>query len=61
MFTEFVRGKIANKTKNAAIKVATHYANVACPFFTYQPKMSVEVKKLRKAFSGYWNPDDAQY
>lgn len=23
MFTEFVRGKIANKTKNAAIKVAT--------------------------------------
>lgn len=30
MFTEFVRGKIANKTKNAAIKVATHYANVAC-------------------------------
>lgn len=28
MFTEFVRGKIANKTKNAAIKVATHYANV---------------------------------
>ena len=44
MFTEFVRGKIANKTKNAAIKVATHYANV----FTYQPKMSVEVKKLRK-------------
>lgn len=48
MFTEFVRGKIANKTKKAAIKVATHYANVACPFFTYQPKMSVEVKKLRK-------------
>ena len=44
MFTEFVRGKIANKTKN----VATHYANVACPFFTYQPKMSAEVKKLRK-------------
>lgn len=43
MFTEFVRGKIANKTKNAAIKVATHYANVACPFFTYQPKMSAEV------------------
>ena len=37
MFTEFVRGKIA-----------THYANVACPFFTYQPKMSVDVKKLRK-------------
>ena len=35
-------------TKNAAIKVATHYANVACPFFTYQPKMSAEVKKLRK-------------
>ena len=48
MFTEFVRGKIANKTKNAAIKVATHYANVACPFFTYQPKLSAEVKKLRK-------------
>ena len=48
MFTEFVRGKIANKTKNAAIKVATHYANVACPFFTYQPKMSAEVMKLRK-------------
>ena len=44
MFTEFVRGKIANKTKNVAIKVATHYANVACPFFTYQPKMSAEVK-----------------
>ena len=44
MFTEFVRGKIANKTKNVAIKVATH----ACPFFTYQPKMSAEVKKLRK-------------
>jgi len=28
MFTEFVRGKIANKTKNVAIKVATHYAKI---------------------------------
>lgn len=43
MFTEFVRGKIANKTKNVAIKVATHYANVACPIITYQPKMSVGI------------------
>ena len=48
MFTALFRGTIATKTKNAAIKVATHYANVACPFFTYQPKMSAEVKKLRK-------------
>ncbi|MGN0319479.1 MAG: cyclic lactone autoinducer peptide [Lachnospira sp.] len=28
--------------------VAEHYANVACPIITYQPKMSDEVKKLRK-------------
>ena len=48
MFTEFVRGKLLTKQRMQTIKVATHYANVACPFFTYQPKMSVEVKKLRK-------------
>lgn len=39
---------VAELTKKAAIKVATYYANVACPFIIYQPKMSNEVKKLRK-------------
>ncbi len=40
--------KIAELTKKTAIKVATYYANVACPFITYQPKMSNDVKKLRR-------------
>lgn len=39
---------VAEFAKRTAIKVATYYANVACPFITYQPKMSSELKKLRK-------------
>lgn len=35
-------------TKNVLTKFATHYANVACPLFTYQPKVGMMVKKLRK-------------
>lgn len=31
-----------------AIKVATVDANTACPCITYQPKLPISVKKLRK-------------
>lgn len=48
MIENKIKMKIANNVKNVAVKVATHYANVACPFLTYQPKVSKEVKKLRK-------------
>ena len=48
MIENKIKMKIANNVKNVAVKVATHYANVACPFTTYQPKVSKEVKKLRK-------------
>lgn len=48
MISKSLKKMVADKSKNVAIKVATHYANVACPFFTYQPRMSSEVKKLRK-------------
>ena len=48
MIENKIKMKIANNVKNVAVKVATHYVNVACPFFTYQPKVSKEVKKLRK-------------
>lgn len=47
MKTKYNKG-IANLAKKTAIKVATYYSNVACPFITYQPKISKEVKKLRK-------------
>ncbi|WP_195366755.1 cyclic lactone autoinducer peptide [Lachnospira eligens] len=36
--------QVAELTKKAAIKVATYYANVACPFITYQP---TEYRKKR--------------
>lgn len=39
---------MAEGTKAAATKVAAHYANVASPLLTYQPKMSTEIKKLRR-------------
>lgn len=39
---------MADKTKGVVMKVAIHYANVACPFFTYQPKVTNNIKKLRK-------------
>ncbi len=48
MIENKIKMKIANNVKNVAVKVATHYANVSCPFITYQPKVSKEVKKLRK-------------
>lgn len=40
--------RVAELTKKVIIKFATYYANVACPFITYQPKMSNEVKNLRR-------------
>ena len=39
---------VATKLMTATEKVAEHYANVACPIISYQPKMSDKVKKLRK-------------
>lgn len=39
---------IAVAVKVVATKTAEHYANTACPLITYQPRMSEEVKKLRK-------------
>lgn len=43
-----INAKAANAAKFVAVKVAKHYANVTCPFLTYQPIMNKEVKKLRK-------------
>lgn len=48
MGTTDVKSKVANKSKAFATRAAVHYANVSCPFLTYQPKMSKEVKNLRK-------------
>lgn len=39
---------LADVSKIFLKSVAVHYANVACPFFTYQPKINKEVRKLRK-------------
>ena len=39
---------ISNAIKNTAKKSAIHHANAACPWFTYQPKMSKNLKSLRK-------------
>lgn len=36
--------EVADIAKKAAIEFATFYANVACPFITYHPKMSKEIK-----------------
>ena len=46
--TKEVKQVMAGKLQKLSVKVAAHYANVACPIITYQPKMSAEVKKLRK-------------
>ena len=43
-----INKKIADSVKQVAVKVTKHYANVTCPFLTYQPQLSKEVKKLRK-------------
>lgn len=43
-----IKTKVANGVKKVAVMAATYYANVACPFVTYQPQMSKGVKKLRK-------------
>lgn len=40
--------EITKIAKKAVVKTATYYANVTCPFITYQPRISNEVKKLRK-------------
>lgn len=40
-----INKQVASIAKKTAVKFATYYANVACPFITYQPKMSKEVKK----------------
>jgi len=42
------RKEINKIIKKATIIIATHYANVTCPLFTYQPQLSDAVKKLRK-------------
>ena len=46
--TKDVKRIVAGKLQNLSVKVAAHYANVAFPILTYQPKMSEEVKKLRR-------------
>lgn len=38
--------EITSIVKKCAIHVAEHYANVNCPFFTYQPALPDSVKKL---------------
>lgn len=48
MKKQSVKEVCSKLAKNVAVKVAEIYANEACPFITYQPKMSKEVKKLRK-------------
>lgn len=48
MVTRKFKERLAKNTQTLAKKVAVHYANVACPFLTYQPKMCAAVKKLRK-------------
>lgn len=67
-----IRDKLGNSTekitKSVLTKFASHYANMACPLFTYQPKVDVKVKKLRKlrgeatidswySGSGNWSAD----
>ncbi|ACR73243.1 cyclic lactone autoinducer peptide (plasmid) [Lachnospira eligens] len=42
--TKDVKQVMAGKLQKLSVKVAVHYANVACPIITYQPKMSAEVK-----------------
>ena len=39
---------VSDAIKNLAKRSAIHYANVACPVITYQPKAGQEVKRLRK-------------
>ena len=39
-----INSKVADVAKLVAVKVAKHYANVTCPFLTYQPIMNKEVK-----------------
>ena len=48
MKKQSVKEVCSKLAKNVAVKVAEMYANEACPYITYQPKMSKEVKKLRK-------------
>ena len=43
-----IREVIEEKKQVLAVKVAKHYANVSCPFITYQPELPEEVKKLKK-------------
>ncbi len=40
--------KLSNLEKILVVAVAKHYASGACPFFTYQPKMTKAVKNLKK-------------
>ena len=48
MKKEAQTNKVAEHGKRAAKRVATYYANVACPLVVYQPKMKESVRKLRK-------------
>lgn len=48
MKTQKIKPVMADLSKMVAEKVARHYANVACPFLTYQPKVTKEIKSLRK-------------
>ena len=41
-----VKNQVANKLVKATAK---YYANVACPLFTYQPKVGKGIKSLRKS------------
>lgn len=43
-----IRKKLTGSSKSVLKNVAIHYANVACPFFAYQLKISEEVKKFSK-------------
>lgn len=38
----------ADNITRLSINTAKHYANVACPLITYQPKINKDVKKLRR-------------
>lgn len=48
MKTQRIKPFMANLSRVVVENVAKHYANVACPFFTYQPKVTKEIKKIRR-------------
>lgn len=48
MKTLNVREKVEKKVANVARKITATEVNSACPLIAYQPKLPVEVNKLRK-------------